>query len=63
MLSYPHIETNLGAGRTFFIETYGCQMNAHDSEKIAGILTSMGFTPAENKDFVDLILFNTGVVR
>jgi len=48
---------------SYWIESYGCQMNDHDSEKIAGMLTQMGFVPAENKDESDLILFNTCCVR
>jgi len=53
------------AGRNlrYHIESYGCQMNAHDSEKIAGMLTEMGYLPAEGKDDADLILFNTCCVR
>lgn len=48
---------------TFYIETYGCQMNAHDSEKIAGVLADMGYAPAEDKYSADLVLFNTCCVR
>ena len=50
-------------GLTFYIETYGCQMNSHDSEKIAGILSGMGFAPAQQKEKADLVLFNTCCVR
>ena len=52
-----------GRGLRFHIESYGCQMNAHDSEKIAGMLTQIGYLPAEGKDDADLILFNTCCVR
>lgn len=48
---------------TFYIETYGCQMNSHDSEKIAGILCSLGYTPISEKSLADLVLFNTCCVR
>ena len=48
---------------TFYIETYGCQMNAHDSEKIAGILISLGCKRSNSKMEADLILFNTCCVR
>ncbi len=50
-------------GLTYHIETYGCQMNAHESEKAAGILEALGFTAAEKKREADLILFNTCCVR
>jgi tRNA-2-methylthio-N6-dimethylallyladenosine synthase len=33
--------------RTYVVETYGCQMNVHDSERIAGLLDEAGFTPVE----------------
>ena len=47
----------------YYIETYGCQMNEHDSEKIAGMLERMGYVKADNKKDADLILFNTCCVR
>lgn len=47
----------------YYIESYGCQMNAHDSEKIAGMLRSIGYQAAENNAEADLILFNTCCVR
>ena len=50
-------------GKTYYIETYGCQMNVHDSERIAGILCSIGFEEAPNMDKADLIIFNTCCVR
>lgn len=46
----------------YHIETYGCQMNEHDSEKIAGVLEELGFVPAAEKK-ADLIIFNTCCVR
>lgn len=50
-------------GLKYHIETYGCQMNAHESEKIAGVLEACGYTMAETKSNADLILFNTCCVR
>ncbi len=47
----------------YHIETYGCQMNEHDSEKLAGMLRECGYHKAESKDKADLILFNTCCVR
>ena len=49
--------------KTYFIETYGCQMNVRDSETVAGLLQEMGYLPAETKDEANVILFNTCCVR
>ena len=49
--------------QTYHIVTYGCQMNAHDSEKLAGMLEEMGLTYCEEKDKSDLVLHNTCCVR
>ena len=50
-------------GLTYHIESYGCQMNVHDSEKLLGMLSEMGFTTAETDETADLVLFNTCCVR
>ena len=47
----------------FTIKTFGCQMNARDSEKIHGILENIGYVEASENDTPDLILFNTCTVR
>lgn len=49
--------------KSFHIVTYGCQMNAHDSEKLAGMLLRMGMTEADDRRNADLVLFNTCCVR
>lgn len=49
--------------KKYLIYTYGCQMNARDSETIAGILESIGYSPTEREEEADLILFNTCSVR
>lgn len=49
--------------RTYYIETYGCQMNVRDSETIAGYLHSMGYTEAESGEHADFLFFNTCCVR
>ncbi|RLE29633.1 MAG: tRNA (N6-isopentenyl adenosine(37)-C2)-methylthiotransferase MiaB [Acidobacteria bacterium] len=49
--------------RTFKIETWGCQMNAHDSERLEGLLRSEGMTPVENDSGPELVLLNTCSVR
>ena len=48
---------------SFFVETFGCQMNVRDSETIKGILREIGYSESENKENADLILFNTCCVR
>ncbi len=52
-----------GRPETYYVVTYGCQMNAHDSEKIAGMLEQMGLVPAENREDADFVIFNTCCVR
>ena len=49
--------------RSYHVVTYGCQMNAHDSEKIAGMLEEMGMTPAEKREEAEFVIFNTCCVR
>jgi tRNA-2-methylthio-N6-dimethylallyladenosine synthase len=49
--------------RTYTVETYGCQMNVHDSERIAGLLDEAGFVPAESGVQADIVVFNTCAVR
>jgi tRNA-2-methylthio-N6-dimethylallyladenosine synthase len=49
--------------RTFYIETFGCQMNVHDSEKVSGVLMSRGYRPVENHEEARLILYNTCSIR
>lgn len=49
--------------KKYFITTYGCQMNLHESEKLAGILTEMGYSQAENEEDANVIVFNTCCIR
>ena len=51
------------AGRTFYLETFGCQMNVHDSEKVAGVLLARGYRPTTDPDRADLVLYNTCSIR
>ncbi|MDE7282737.1 MAG: tRNA (N6-isopentenyl adenosine(37)-C2)-methylthiotransferase MiaB [Lachnospiraceae bacterium] len=48
---------------TFFVQTFGCQMNARDSEKLAGILCQVGYEEAEEEEKADFIIYNTCTVR
>lgn len=49
--------------KTFYIETFGCQMNVHDSEKVAGVLIARGYLPVDNYEEADLIFYNTCSIR
>ena len=49
--------------RSYHVVTYGCQMNAHDSEKLSGMLTDMGMTEAATREEADFVIFNTCCVR
>ena len=50
-------------GRSYTIRTYGCQMNVHDSERVAGLLESAGYARATDPDAADVVVFNTCAVR
>lgn len=49
--------------KTYFITTYGCQLNVHESEKLAGVLQKRGFLPADKLEDADIIVFNTCAIR
>ncbi len=49
--------------KTFYIETFGCQMNAHDSEKVVGTLLTQGYSQVERPEDAELILYNTCSIR
>lgn len=49
--------------RTYTVHTYGCQMNVHDSERIAGLLDEAGYLPAIEGKQADIVVFNTCAVR
>ncbi len=56
------MEEEAGRRLTFHITTFGCQMNARDSEKLAGILTAIGYSRADDEQ-ADLVVMNTCTVR
>jgi tRNA-2-methylthio-N6-dimethylallyladenosine synthase len=58
----PIIPTVAARG-TFFLETFGCQMNDHDSEKVAGVLMSRGYSQVETPEAASVILYNTCSIR
>ncbi len=49
--------------KTFYIETFGCQMNAHDSEKVIGTLIGEGYSRVETPEEAELLLYNTCSIR
>ena len=49
--------------KTFYLETFGCQMNAHDSEKVVGTLVSQGYRQVETVEEAGLVLYNTCSIR
>lgn len=57
------VKTMPGRPRSYHVVTYGCQMNAHDSEKLAGMLREMGMEEAPDREQADFVLFNTCCVR
>src|SRR4051794_20328464 len=50
-------------GRTYDVRTFGCQMNVHDSERLAGLLEGAGYRKAASGDEADVVVFNTCAVR
>ncbi|GKV64119.1 MULTISPECIES: tRNA (N6-isopentenyl adenosine(37)-C2)-methylthiotransferase MiaB [Sporosarcina] len=53
----------MGQGRKFYIRTYGCQMNEHDTEVIAGIFMALGYESTDTVQDADVILLNTCAIR
>lgn len=56
-------ENEMGKKRSYLIKTYGCQMNTHDSERIAFLLEQMGYIPTDCQEKADIILYNTCMIR
>lgn len=59
----PKDAKNMGLNKRYFVKTYGCQMNEHDSEMISAILEDMGYTRANDYNDADLIILNTCAIR
>ncbi len=57
------LPTRAEGARTYQVRTFGCQMNVHDSERLAGLLEDAGYVPADAGDSADLVVFNTCAVR
>src|SRR5205814_8225520 len=60
---FPGVGVVAGQRGTFFLETFGCQMNDHDSEKVAGLLLSRGYQQVETPEAAALILYSTCSIR
>ena len=59
----PEKFRGMGNGRKFYIRTFGCQMNEHDTEVMAGIFLALGYEPTETVDDANVILLNTCAIR
>jgi len=60
----PHPRHPITAhGKSFYLETFGCQMNVHDSEKVSGVLLGRGYRAVESPAEADLVLYNTCSIR
>ena len=57
------IVSNKFNGKKYFIRTYGCQMNVHDSEEISALLENLGFEPVLEYENADIIVLNTCAIR
>ena len=53
----------MGEGRKFYIRTYGCQMNEHDTEVMSGIFLALGYEPTDSVEDANVILLNTCAIR
>src|SRR5579872_4564054 len=51
------------SGRSFYIETFGCQMNVHDSEKVTGVLLARGYQQVDSPAAADFVFYNTCSIR
>ncbi|MBD8068222.1 tRNA (N6-isopentenyl adenosine(37)-C2)-methylthiotransferase MiaB [Bacillus sp. PS06] len=59
----PEEMNGFGEGKKFLIRTYGCQMNEHDTEVMAGILMEMGYEATDKTEDADIVLLNTCAIR
>src|SRR5690625_5178418 len=59
----PEKMQQIGKDKKFLIRTYGCQMNEHDTEVMAGIFTEMGYEATTEAKEADVILLNTCAIR
>lgn len=62
-LDAKNIKSDRFKDKKYFIRTYGCQMNVHDSEEIKGILENLGFKETEEVEKADIVVLNTCAIR
>src|ERR1700684_2728001 len=62
-LSTSEPSSAIAPGKSFFIETFGCQMNVHDAEKVAGVFLARGYRAAQTIAEADVMLYNTCSIR
>ena len=62
-VDYDKNYDKFGSGKSFFVRTYGCQMNEHDSEKIRGMMKSVGFKLVDSIENADVVILNTCAIR
>lgn len=62
-LSGPAQSSDSKAGKTLFIQTYGCQMNVYDSERMTDVLRPLGYSPVDKPDHANLVVLNTCHIR
>src|SRR6202142_3696574 len=62
-LNHGILRIAMATEKTFYLETFGCQMNAHDSEKVIGTLLQQGYSRVESEEAAGLILYNTCSIR
>lgn len=61
--SIPDELRSMGAGKRYIIQTYGCQMNEHDTEVMSGMFEMMGYARTDDREQADVILLNTCAIR
>ena len=65
-INYQNVDEkikNIYKGKKYFLRTYGCQMNVHDSEAIASYLEKLGFTKTDVLEQSDIVVLNTCAIR
>ncbi|MGM9877732.1 MAG: tRNA (N6-isopentenyl adenosine(37)-C2)-methylthiotransferase MiaB [Bacilli bacterium] len=64
-INYTKYDSDLkfGKNKKYFVRTYGCQMNEHDSEKIKGMLNDCGFIETQSAENADIVILNTCAIR
>ena len=62
-INYNKRFNKFGKNKKYFVRTYGCQMNEHDSEKIIGMLESVGYKSTDELESADIVILNTCAIR